>query len=137
MQRETKIQTDIRTAVSQGPQRLWRNNVGEALYPKTAKAKRIVANLLRLGEMVRVKYGLRVDSSDLIGYRSVTIEPHMVGQKVAIFVAMEVKTFTGQPTPGQRKFLDHVIEAGGIAGVVRSVEDAEQMLALTEVELGR
>jgi hypothetical protein len=41
---------------------------------------------------------------------------------------MECKTKTGRLTPYQKEFIDDVKAAGGIAGVVRSVEDAEKLL---------
>ncbi len=71
-----------------------------------------------------VRFGLCKGSSDLIGFKPVTITPDMVGRTVAIFTAIEVKTPTGKPTPEQLHFIDRVKQLGGIAGVARSVEDA-------------
>jgi hypothetical protein len=48
----------------------------------------------------------------------------MVGQRIAVFLSIEVKTPTGRLRPEQRQWLDAVQAAGGIAGVARSVEDA-------------
>jgi hypothetical protein len=73
---------------------------------------------------VPVRYGLQPGSSDLIGWRTVTITPEMVGQQVAVFTSIEVKTPTGRIRPEQQHWLDAVQAAGGIAGVARSVEDA-------------
>jgi hypothetical protein len=73
---------------------------------------------------VPVRYGLQPGSSDLIGWRTVTITPEMVGQQVAVFTSIEVKTPTGRIRPEQQQWLDAVQSAGGIAGVARSVEDA-------------
>jgi hypothetical protein len=73
---------------------------------------------------VPVRYGLQPGSSDLIGWRTVTITPEMVGQQVAVFTSIEVKTPTGRVKPEQQQWLDAVLSAGGIAGVARSVEDA-------------
>jgi hypothetical protein len=73
---------------------------------------------------VPVRYGLQPGSSDLIGWRTVTITPEMVGQQVAVFTSIEVKTPTGRLRPEQKLWLDAVQAAGGIAGVARSVEDA-------------
>ena len=58
------------------------------------------------------------------GYRSITITPEMVGQQVAVFTSIEVKTPTGRIRPEQQAWLETVQAAGGIAGVARSVEDA-------------
>jgi len=88
--------------------RLFRNNVGTALYPDGS----------------RVAYGLCPGAADIIGWQSVEI----AGRTVARFVAIEVK---GPRTPlrlAQRAFLDRVAEAGGVAVVARSLEDVREVL---------
>jgi hypothetical protein len=52
----------------------------------------------------------------------------MVGQQVAVFLSIEVKTPTGRIRPEQQAWLDAVQAAGGIAGVARSVEDALRIM---------
>ena len=110
---ELAIQNAIRIAHGAGPARLWRNNVG-ALKDRTGRL---------------VRYGLCPGSSDLIGLRSVTITPDMVGQTLAVFTAIEVKD-RGRPTPEQQAFIAMVQQAGGLAGVARSTEDARAILRL-------
>lgn len=110
---EAKVQNDIRIACGAGPARLWRNNTG-ALKDATGRL---------------VRYGLCPGSSDLIGLRQVTITPDMVGQTIAQFVAIEVKD-RGRATPEQERFITMVQQAGGLAGVARSVEDARRILNL-------
>ena len=68
--------------------------------------------------------------SDLIGYRQVVIGPEHVGRTMAVFTAVEVKSATGRATAEQRAFIQHVKQAGGIAGVVRSVDEARGLLGL-------
>ena len=51
----------------------------------------------------------------------------MVGQKIAVFTSVEVKSSTGRIRPEQQQWLEAVQAAGGIAGVARSVEDAQQL----------
>ena len=109
---EQAIQQRIRLACSRGDTRLWRNNTGR----------------LRDERGQLVTFGLCPGSADLIGYRTVTITPNMVGQTLAVFAAVEVKTATGRPTPEQTAFLEHVSAAGGIAGIARSVEEAQALL---------
>ena len=46
-------------------------------------------------------------------------------------LAIEVKSRTGRMRPGQEEFLQTIRQAGGVAGVCRSVEDA---IALLEVQ---
>lgn len=112
MSSEQTIQQRIRLALSRGPVRLWRNNTG-ALRDQR-------------GQLVR--YGLCQGSADLIGYRSVVVTPEMVGQRIAQFTAVEVKAATGSTTPEQEAFLRLVAEAGGVAGVARSVDDAVALI---------
>ena len=113
MASEQSIQQHIRIACSTGDTRLSRNNTGT----------------LRDQHGRPVQFGLARGSADLIGYRTITITPDMVGQQVAVFASIEVKTPTGRIRPEQQQWLDAVQAAGGIAGVARSVEDAEQLLA--------
>jgi hypothetical protein len=113
MPSEQSIQQHIRLTCSRGPVRLYRNNCG----------------VLQDRRGVPVRYGLQPGSSDLIGWRTVTITPDMVGQRIAVFTSIEVKTATGRVKPEQQQWLDAVQAAGGIAGVARSVEDAQALLA--------
>ena len=108
MASEQSIQQHIRIACSTGNTRLFRNNTGT----------------LRDQHGRPVQFGLCKGSADLIGYRTITITPDMVGQRVAVFTSVEVKTPTGRVSPEQRQWLEAVQAAGGIAGVARSVEDA-------------
>lgn len=66
--------------------------------------------------------------SDLIGYRRVRVTPEMVGQEIAQFAAVEVKTPRGRVRPEQQQFIDHVLSAGGVAGIARSVDEAKDVL---------
>ena len=109
---EQSIQQHIRIACSTGQTRLFRNNTGT----------------LRDQHGRPVSFGLCKGSADLIGYRSITITPYMVGQQVAVFTSIEVKTPTGRIRPEQQAWLDTIQAAGGIAGVARSVEDALRIM---------
>lgn len=66
--------------------------------------------------------------SDLIGYRRVRVTPEMVGQEIAQFAALEVKSARGRVRPEQQQFIDHIVSAGGIAGIARSVDEAQSLL---------
>lgn len=109
---EQSIQQHIRLACSTGNTRLFRNNTGT----------------LRDQHNRPVTFGLAKGSADLIGWTTRTITPDMVGRTVAVFTSLEVKTPTGRVSPEQRQWLQAVQAAGGIAGVVRSVEEAEELL---------
>jgi len=109
---EQQIQQEIRIACGTGPARLFRNNTGT----------------LRDQHGRPVQFGLCKGSADLIGWRTITVTPEMVGQQVAVFLSIEVKTAIGRLRPEQQQWLDAVQAAGGIAGVARSVEDANALL---------
>jgi hypothetical protein len=111
---ETDLQQRIRLALGATPNlRLFRNNCGSLPDPRTGRP---------------VQFGLARGSADLIGLRTVTITPEMVGQQVAVFTSIEVKTPTGRATPEQQNWLHMVRRAGGIAGIARSVRDAQQII---------
>jgi hypothetical protein len=112
MASEQTIQQHIRLACSSGNCRLFRNNTGTL---KDANGR-------------PVQFGLCKGSADLIGWTTHTITPEMVGTQVAVFTSIEVKTATGRLRPEQQQWLDAVHAAGGIAGVARSVADAQQLL---------
>lgn len=109
---EREIQHAVRLAAGQPPRVLWRNNTGQARMPD--------------GTVVR--FGLCVGSSDLIGLQPVLVTPEHVGETIAQFVAIEVKTPRGRATPEQLRFLELVRSKGGIAGIVRSPAEALALL---------
>ena len=112
---ERRIQSEIQLAACAdgGPARLWRNNTGALRDSR--------------GQLVR--YGLCPGSSDLIGFRSIVLTPEMVGQRVAVFAAVEVKD-RSRPTQQQEAFIALVQRGGGMAGIARSVPDALSILHL-------
>jgi len=57
------------------------------------------------------------------------VTPDMVGQRLAVFTSIEIKTPTGRVRPEQQAWLGVVRGAGGIAGIARSVTDAESVLS--------
>ena len=112
---ETDLQQRIRLALGLRPDlRLFRNQVGSLPDPRTGRL---------------VTFGLARGSADLIGWRTVTVTPDMVGQQLAVFTSIEVKTPTGRLAPMQQAWLGTVRGAGGIAGVARSVGDAVRIVA--------
>ena len=114
---ETDLQQRIRLAVgTRADTRLFRNQVGSLPDPRTGRL---------------VTFGLARGSADLIGWRTVVITPEMVGQRIAVFTSIEVKTPTGRMRPEQQAWLGVVRGAGGIAGVARSVPDALQIVTTT------
>ncbi len=76
----------------------------------------------------RFNSGLYKGSSDLVGWRPLTITEDMVGQQVAQFVSIEAKEGSGRLSDAQRRWLETVERQGGFAVVARSVEDVRRAL---------
>ena len=100
---ETEIQRRIMVALSKIGVRIFRNNVGTA----------------KQGERT-IKFGLCKGSSDLIGWTEI--------DGVAVFTAVEVKRPMKKPTEHQQNFIDRVNEAGGIAFVATSSDEAVEKI---------
>lgn len=112
---ETDLQQRIRLALgTRSDLRLFRNQVGQLPDPRTGRP---------------VQFGLARGSADLIGWRTITITPDMVGRQVAVFTSIEVKTPTGRIRPEQQAWLSTVQQSGGIAGIARSIADATQIIS--------
>ena len=84
---------------------------------------RNVVTSATVGNGQHIRCGLCVGSSDLIGWTTRTIRPEDVGKKVAVFTAAEIKTKTGRLSPAQKRFLEAVSKAGGVALVVRGDDE--------------
>ena len=113
--KETTLQQEIRLALGQLPDlRMFRNQVGQLPDLRTGRP---------------VQFGLAKGSSDLIGFKTIEVTSDMVGQKLAVFTSIEVKTAKGKLTPMQHNWLSCVNKAGGITGVARSVQDAIQIIS--------
>lgn len=111
---EQAIQQEIVLSLSRGDTRLLRNNCGQS----------------RTDDGRVIRYGVgNPGGSDLIGIKTITVTPDMVGKRIGVFTAIEVKTPTGKATEQQQRFLSMVGVMGGIAGVARSVDDARKLLA--------
>lgn len=111
---ETTLQQQIRLALgTRIDLRLFRNQVGQLPDPRTGRP---------------VQFGLARGSADLIGWRTITITPEMVGQRLAVFTSIEIKLPNGRVRPEQLAWQRTVSGAGGIAGIARSVQDANDLL---------
>lgn len=123
----------ILLACSRGSSRLFRNNIALAWVGKAQKIDRACTVTVGPGDVVirgarPLHAGLIAGSGDLIGWHSFVVQPEDVGRRVAVFASLEAKEGTGRLSPEQRNFRDQVLAAGGIAGEVRSVEDATRLL---------
>ena len=129
MPSEAEIKARIQIALSKDPSirlfnivtgQFWR---GEVDYRESDIPRGIV--VLRNASAVRTGCP---GMSDLLGWKSITISPEMVGMKIAILTAVETKSQKGRPSDQQRQFIHVVSNAGGIAGIARSVEEAKLIL---------
>ena len=84
---ETKIQNRIMMDMSEKGYLVWRNQVG----------------LFKTLDGRTVNIGIK-GSSDLMAIKPTVITPEMVGQTLAVFVAVEVKTATGRQSEPQKKW---------------------------------
>jgi hypothetical protein len=114
MNSETKIQNLILMALSKAGCLLFRNESAGAWVGKVLHKD---ANQVTLTDARMIRFGLAVGSADIIG-----IAP------CGRFLAIEIKTSTGRPTKEQLRFIEAVNNAGGIAGIARSVEDALKLI---------
>lgn len=121
---EHAIQNTIRNALA-GKGLIFRANVGQAWTGE--QFVRQGRNMLIVNARPFTT-GLPPGFSDLFGLVPVTITADMVGQKVAVFTALEVKTPKGKPTTQQQAFIQAVNDNGGRAGVVRCAEDAVRVV---------
>lgn len=102
---------------------LYRNN--------SAAFKDLTGRIVRVGlGNLSKKLWDKWKTSDLIGYTIVTIEPEMVGRKIAVFTAIEVKLPDAKVDArykAQKKFIDQVQRDGGIGSICNSVDELKNM----------
>lgn len=119
---ETTVQKEVMLDMVNRGGLAWRNNVGAAVDHSGNHVRYGLANISK-------KMNKKLKSSDVIGVTTVVITPDMVGKKVGIITAIEVKKEGWERSPtnereeAQENFHNIVKEAGGIAGFVQSVED--------------
>lgn len=99
--------------------RLFRNNVGAA---KMANGDFLYYGVCNPG------------GSDLIGWTQVEVTQEMVGKKVAVFTAIEVKSDTGTAKDAQKNFIRVVKESGGFG--MDEARDAKTVLELLTGPIG-
>jgi hypothetical protein len=104
---------------------IFRNNTGMGW---TGEVSRLKDGSIMIRDPRPLHAGLCKGSSDLIGWTTREITPDMVGKKIAIFTAVEVKGERGRATAEQLNFIQRVRECGGIAGIARNPEDARNLI---------
>lgn len=130
--KEHALQNTIRNALA-GRALIFRANVGKAWQSNdVVKVPRQMPVVMGPRDVLLknarpFETGLPPGFADLFGLVAVEITPDMVGKKLAVFTALEVKD-GARVSPLQRNFINAVNDNGGRAGVVRSVDDAERLV---------
>lgn len=118
---ESEVQQQIQIAAVSFNCILMRNNSG------TLKREDGTPVRFGLGNISK-NHSDAIKSSDLIGFKVVTVTPEMVGMKLAVFTAIEVKAYPWKPNArdprerAQLAFLDWIQNNGGYAGFADSVD---------------
>jgi hypothetical protein len=126
---ETTLLHRLLLAFTRTGTRVFRNQVGMGWQGKVFHITTHMSVQVAPGDVVikharPLRSGLCPGSSDCIGWKTVEITPQLVGQRIAAFVAVEVKTDRGRLSEEQQNFLRAVRDAGGIAIEARNVNDA-------------
>lgn len=101
--------------------RLFRNNVAMAWVGRIVKR---TPTTITLADYRPLHAGLARGSSDLVGWHTVEVTPDMVGKRIAMFTAIEVKENGGRISVEQVAFIQTVRQFGGIAGIAHNPEEA-------------
>ena len=137
---ESNIFTRVSKRLSSAGARLFRNNVGAAYAGKGVTMTAGQVYRAQGGERLifaprHIEFGLFKGSGDGIGWATREITQDMVGSRVAVFLSVETKTATGPASKEQRRWLDNVRRAGGIAIITNNEEDALWQMTQTELEI--
>lgn len=112
--------------------RLFRNNTGQAWQ---GTQKQFIneggRRKLILYDPRPIDAGLCEGSSDLIGWTTIEVTQEMVGKKIAVFTALEVKNeIKSVASAKQINFLTVIRSMGGFAGLARSTDEAQRLLGV-------
>lgn len=66
--------------------------------------------------------------ADKVGFHKVKITEEMIGMELPVFLNLEIKDEKGKVSELQQKRIDFVLSNGGLAGVARNVEEAEEIV---------
>jgi hypothetical protein len=128
---ERRVIAEILLACSRGASRLFRINAGRGW---TGRVVRHTKDEITLADP-RPFRGAPTGFPDIIGWTTITITPDMVGEQVAVAVALEAKSERGRATPEQARFIERAAAAGARAAVVRSAGDAARVVCPDALEM--
>lgn len=70
-----------------------------------------------------LRYGLHPGSGDLVGYVEKVITQDMVGQKIAVFASVELKTINDTIKQNQIDWHNAILLAGGISEIWHEIQN--------------
>tara|TARA_R110000851_G_scaffold62675_4_gene143564 strand:+ start:217 stop:618 length:402 start_codon:yes stop_codon:yes gene_type:complete len=132
MTNEQNVQATGRIMASKCGAVSFRNNVGGAWSGRKVGTLKNGDTVIRKARWI--EFGLVKGSGDTIGWKSVTITPDMVGQKVAQFLSLEYKTDDGRARPDQVNWHNVVHAAGGLSGFARCDDDVRRIISGEKVD---
>ena len=124
--KEGSVSSKIQSGLKRLPDiKIMRNNTG---FAWVGSGKPVFQNNnLSLFNPRGYHFGLGKGTADLIGWKSINVTPDMVGKKIAVFTAIEVKD-KSKPEPAQIDFLNELNDAGGYAGVAHNLDEALEII---------
>lgn len=110
--------------------RAWLSNMGPAGVQKLSDGSVLIKSARSIAIGFADTKGDPIEgASDLNGWTTIEVTPEMVGQRLAIFTAIETKASNGgKKRAGQINYCDQVESAGGIAGFANSEESARHIV---------
>lgn len=115
---ESNLEKQVLLSLSKGGVRLFRNSVALGWVGEFVGRD---GDCTILRNARRNSFGLAVGSGDLIGWT--------IRNGVAVFTSLELKTPRGRIREGQMEWNDAVLRAGGLSGIVRTVEEAQSVVS--------
>lgn len=126
--KESTLGKELMKAWTAAGHRLFRFNTGMGWIGKSYTMTETKTVTLPRGAVVIIEprplHAGFTGASDYWGFKRVTITPEMVGQTIAQFAVMETKSTSGRLSKEQRAFLEMVSSMGGVAKMVKSVEES-------------
>jgi hypothetical protein len=113
--------------------RMFRNNtgmgwIGKAEFFKKQQFVKVLSGDVVIRHARALHAGLCKGSADTIGWTPITITEEMLGRKLAIFTAVEMKDDKGIVSQEQIDFIKSIQNDGGLACIAWSVEDGVELL---------
>jgi hypothetical protein len=125
---EKTLISEIQLLFTQKGHRIFRQNTGtgwagDFFKPPMETTIKVSPRDVVVRNARPLRAGLCTGSSDLIGWQSITITEDMIGKRVAIFTAIEVKHGSTRTTEEQKRFIESVNSSGGIGKIVRELNE--------------